>query len=84
MTRTYSSPRDRRAGGRRDARLRPSVRAAALKGVQTHVVAATRDGKGWSGVPDANPGPAALGRMHEQELLQCDSDSRCDVAPRSG
>ena len=40
----------------------------AAEGVATHLVCATRGERGWTGDPDAYPGPAALGRVREAEL----------------
>lgn len=40
----------------------------AAEGVATHLVCATRGERGWTGDPDAYPGPAALGRVREGEL----------------
>jgi LmbE family N-acetylglucosaminyl deacetylase len=40
----------------------------AAEGVQTYLVTATRGERGWTGDPDANPGPEALGRLREGEL----------------
>jgi LmbE family N-acetylglucosaminyl deacetylase len=40
----------------------------AAEGVATTIVCATRGERGWSGPPDEDPGPAALGRIREAEL----------------
>ena len=40
----------------------------AAQGVATYLVTATRGERGWGGLPEANPGPAALGRIREVEL----------------
>lgn len=41
---------------------------AAARGIETHVLSATRGQRGWFGDRDANPGPEALGRIREREL----------------
>ncbi len=41
----------------------------ASEGVETYLVTATRGEQGWFGPPDENPGPEALGRIREAELL---------------
>ncbi|HMO57373.1 MAG TPA: PIG-L family deacetylase [Roseiflexaceae bacterium] len=38
------------------------------EGVETHVICATRGEYGWSGPPEQNPGPTALGQIREAEL----------------
>jgi LmbE family N-acetylglucosaminyl deacetylase len=40
------------------------------EGVQTYLVTATRGEQGWFGPEDENPGPEALGRIREAELLE--------------
>lgn len=40
----------------------------AAEGVATSLVCATRGERGWTGDPDAYPGPQALGRIREAEL----------------
>jgi LmbE family N-acetylglucosaminyl deacetylase len=40
------------------------------EGVEVHLVTATRGEQGWFGPEDENPGPEALGRIREAELLQ--------------
>lgn len=42
----------------------------ATEGVQISLVTATRGERGWSGTPEENPGPQALGRLREQELME--------------
>src|SRR5579863_4413965 len=42
----------------------------AAEGIETHLVTATRGERGWFGDEREYPGPAALGRIREQELLQ--------------
>jgi LmbE family N-acetylglucosaminyl deacetylase len=39
------------------------------EGVETYLVTATRGEQGWFGPEDENPGPEALGRIREAELL---------------
>jgi len=39
------------------------------EGVETYLVAATRGEKGWTGSEADNPGPAALGKIRQAELL---------------
>ena len=41
----------------------------AAEGVETSLVCATRGERGWTGEPAAYPGPLALGRLREAELL---------------
>lgn len=41
----------------------------AVPGVQAHLVMATRGERGWFGPPADNPGPKALGRIRESELM---------------
>ena len=41
----------------------------AAEGVETSLVTATRGERGWPGDPQCYPGPAALGRIREAELL---------------
>src|SRR6266851_1864275 len=41
----------------------------AAEGVEITLVTATRGQRGWLGEPTANPGPEALGRTREAELL---------------
>jgi LmbE family N-acetylglucosaminyl deacetylase len=41
----------------------------ATEGVETYLVTATRGEAGWFGAPEDYPGPEALGRLREQELL---------------
>jgi LmbE family N-acetylglucosaminyl deacetylase len=40
------------------------------EGVETYLVTATRGEQGWFGPEDENPGPDALGRIREAELLE--------------
>ncbi|MGH2545212.1 MAG: PIG-L deacetylase family protein [Ardenticatenaceae bacterium] len=40
----------------------------AAEGVETYVITATRGERGWSGEPQAYPGPDELGRIREAEL----------------
>jgi LmbE family N-acetylglucosaminyl deacetylase len=40
------------------------------EGVETHLVTATRGELGWSGPPEENPGPTALGKIREGELKE--------------
>jgi LmbE family N-acetylglucosaminyl deacetylase len=40
----------------------------AAAGVHVALVVATRGERGWTGKPEANPGPAALGQIREAEL----------------
>ncbi len=42
----------------------------AAEGVQISLLTATRGERGWSGAPEENPGPQALGRLREQELME--------------
>lgn len=51
---------------------------AAARGIETHVLTATRGQRGWFDDPAANPGPEALGRIREREL--CDAASALGVA----
>ena len=46
----------------------PAFARYAAEGVETHLLCATRGERGWSGPPDDDPGPAALGRRREDEL----------------
>src|SRR5579859_299068 len=39
------------------------------EGVETYLVTATRGEYGWQGVPAPDPGPDALGKLREQELM---------------
>lgn len=39
------------------------------EGVELHLVTATRGERGWFGPPDEYPGPEALGRVREAELM---------------
>ena len=41
----------------------------AAEEVETSLVCATRGERGWTGEPAANPGPRALGRLREAELV---------------
>ena len=41
----------------------------AAEGIETSLVCATRGELGWAGEPAAYPGPLALGRLREAELL---------------
>lgn len=41
----------------------------AAEGVQINLLVATRGERGWSGAPEENPGPEALGKTRENELL---------------
>ncbi len=41
----------------------------AAEGVETYLVTATRGQRGWAGPPADDPGPEALGRLREAELL---------------
>jgi LmbE family N-acetylglucosaminyl deacetylase len=41
----------------------------AAEGIETSLVCATRGERGWTGEPAAYPGPRALGRLREAELL---------------
>jgi LmbE family N-acetylglucosaminyl deacetylase len=41
----------------------------AMEGVETFLVTATRGERGWFGDEQENPGPEALGRLREEELL---------------
>jgi LmbE family N-acetylglucosaminyl deacetylase len=40
----------------------------AAEGIETALITATRGERGWSGAPDAYPGPEALGKIREAEL----------------
>jgi LmbE family N-acetylglucosaminyl deacetylase len=40
------------------------------EGIGTYLVTATRGEMGWFGPPEENPGPAALGKIREQELME--------------
>ena len=41
---------------------------AAARGIETHVLTATRGQRGWFGAAAEHPGPEALGRLRESEL----------------
>jgi LmbE family N-acetylglucosaminyl deacetylase len=42
----------------------------AAEGVETYLICATKGEKGWTGDEKDYPGPSALGKIREQELLQ--------------
>ncbi|MEN9939186.1 MAG: 1D-myo-inositol 2-acetamido-2-deoxy-alpha-D-glucopyranoside deacetylase [Chloroflexota bacterium] len=46
----------------------PALATWAARGVETHLISATRGERGWQGDPQDNPGPEALGRHREGEL----------------
>lgn len=42
----------------------------AAEGIATSLICATRGERGWRGLENANPGPQALGRIREMELVR--------------
>lgn len=41
----------------------------AAEGVEIHLICATRGERGWTGREEENPGPVALGKIRERELM---------------